>query len=77
MLRTVRCGVGTMVIVIRSYREALRIARSAGEDAANRRMRKAGRRGWSRADYNHAVSVMNDVLARLGYDFGAEVEQAA
>jgi hypothetical protein len=63
--------------MIRSYRQALQIARSAGEDAANRRMRKAGRRRWSRADYNYAVSVMHDVLGRLGYGFVAEVQQAA
>ena len=56
------------MIIVRSYREALRIARSAGEDAANRRMRKADRRRWTRADYNHAVAVMNRVLAQLGYD---------
>jgi hypothetical protein len=66
-----------MRIVIRSYGEALRIARAAGEDAANRRMRKAGRRRWSRADYNCAVSVMNDLLDKLGYGFVAEIQEAA
>jgi hypothetical protein len=65
------------MIVIRSYSEALRIARAAGADAANRRMRKAGRRRWSGGDYNHAVSVMHDLLRRLGYDFAAEAQQAA
>jgi hypothetical protein len=54
-------------MVIRSYRQALRVARSAGEDAANRRMRKAGRRRWTLADYDHAVSVMSRVLDQLGY----------
>ena len=76
MLRTVRYAVGTMVIVIRSYREAVRIARSAGEDAANRRMRKANRRGWTAADYDHAVNVMHRVLAQLGYDLAAEMNLA-
>jgi hypothetical protein len=45
----------------------MRIARSAGEDAANRRMRKAGRRRWTKAGYNHAVDVMTRVLSQLGY----------
>jgi ribosomal protein L2 len=54
-------------MIIRSYRQALGVARSAGEDAANRRMRKAGRRRWTLADYDHAVSVMNRVLDQLGY----------
>ncbi len=62
-----------MVIVTRSYNEALRVARSAREDAANRRMRKAGRRCWTEADYDHTVNVMNRVLAQLGYDLSAEV----
>jgi hypothetical protein len=55
------------VITVRSYREALQIARSAGEDAANRRMRRGGRRCWTAADYDHAVDVMNRVLGQLGY----------
>ncbi|HEY1244943.1 MAG TPA: hypothetical protein VGF29_08935 [Hyphomicrobiaceae bacterium] len=66
-----------MVIIIRSYREALRVARSAGEDAANRRMRKAGRRRWTAADYDHAVNTMNHILAQLGYGFAAEMRLAA
>jgi hypothetical protein len=66
-----------MVIIIRSYREALRVARSAGEDAANRRMRKAGRRRWTAADHDHAVGVMNHILAQLGYGFAAGMRLAA
>jgi hypothetical protein len=66
-----------MVVIVRSYGEALRIARSAGEDAANRRMRKACRRRWTRADYNHAVDVMNRVLGQLGYDLASEMRLAA
>lgn len=54
-------------MIIRSYRQALRIARSAGEDAANRRMRNAGRSRWTAVDYDHAVDVLNYVLGQLGY----------
>ena len=64
-------------MIIRSYRQALRVARSAGEDAANRRMRKAGRRRWTAADYDYAVTVMNHVLGQLGYGLAAEVRLAA
>jgi ribosomal protein L2 len=64
-------------MIVRSYRQALRIARSAGEDAANRRMRKAGRRRWTSADYDHAVNVMNHVLIQLGYGLTAEMRLAA
>ena len=65
------------MVIVRSYRQALRIARSAGEDAANRRMRKAGRRRWTAADYDHAVDVMNRVLGQLGYGVAAEIPLAA
>ena len=65
------------MIIVRSYRQALRIARSAGEDAANRRMRKAGRRFWTAADYDHAVDVMNRVLGQLGYDLASEMPLVA
>jgi hypothetical protein len=34
-------------------------ARAASMDAANARMRKAGRVAWSRADFNEAVRVFN------------------
>jgi ribosomal protein L2 len=64
-------------MIIRSYRQALCIARSAGEDAANRRMRKAGRRRWTSADYDYAVNVMNHVLGQLGYGLTAEMRLAA
>jgi hypothetical protein len=64
-------------MIVRSYRQALRIARSAGEDAANRRMRKAGRRRWTVADYDHAVDVMNRVLGQLGYVSDSEMPMAA
>jgi hypothetical protein len=33
------------------------LARAAGRDAANERMRKAGRSTWNRADYNLACRV--------------------
>lgn len=35
------------------------LARAAGQDAANRKMRKGGRTSWSRADYNEAVRVFS------------------
>jgi hypothetical protein len=43
-------------------------ARAAGEDAAKRRMRKAGRTEMSARDYDHAVAVMEKMLFDLGYD---------
>jgi hypothetical protein len=33
------------------------LAMAAGKDAANARMRKAGRTAWNRADYNESVRV--------------------
>jgi hypothetical protein len=38
---------------------AYEIAMAAGRDAANARMRKAGRTKWNRADYNEAVRTFN------------------
>jgi hypothetical protein len=66
-----------MIAIVRSYGQALRIARSAGEDAANRRMRKAGRRRRTVADYDYAVTVMNHVLGQLGYGLAADAQLAA
>ncbi len=53
---------------IKSYSEAVRLARCAGEDAANRRMRKAGRKAWSAADHEHAARVTENILVDLGFD---------
>lgn len=53
---------------IKSYSDAVRLARCAGEDAANRRMRKAGRKAWSAADHDHAVQVTEGILVDLGFD---------
>ena len=53
---------------VKSYKEAARLARSAGEDAANRRMRKAGRKSWSAADHDHAVDVTEGFLVDLSFD---------
>jgi len=53
---------------VKSYKEAVRLARCAGEDAANRRMRKAGRKAWSEADHDHAVRVTQGLLVDLGFD---------
>ena len=41
------------------------IASAAGQDAANRRMRAAGRTKWNRADYNVAVRTMREILDEL------------
>ena len=53
---------------IKSYTEAVRLANSAGLDAAKRRMRKAGRKVMSASDYDHAVSVVETFLGDLGFD---------
>ena len=53
---------------VKSYNEAVRLARSAGEDAANRRARKAGRKAWTGVDHDHAVSVTETILTDLGFD---------
>lgn len=53
---------------VKSYTEAVRLARSAGEDAANRRMRKAGRKAWTDADLEHASRVTRTLLFDLGFD---------
>jgi hypothetical protein len=61
---------------VKSYTEALRLARVAGEDAANRRMRKAGRKAWSDADFDHAATVTNGILTDLGFEIGTWVALA-
>ena len=53
---------------VKSYKEAVYLARCAGEDAANRRMRKAGRKAWSVADHDHAAGVTESILGDLGFD---------
>ncbi|MBI1386173.1 MAG: hypothetical protein GC150_14805 [Rhizobiales bacterium] len=61
---------------VKSYKEAVRLARSAGEDAANRRMRKAGRKAWSDADHDHAARVTEGVLTDLGFDVAGWIVMA-
>jgi hypothetical protein len=61
---------------VKSYKEAVRLARCAGEDAANRRMRKAGRKAWSVADHDHAASLTENILADLGFDIAGWVAMA-
>lgn len=39
------------------------IAYAAGTDAGNRRMRKAGRKKWSKEDYNVAVHEVNRIMS--------------
>ena len=53
---------------VKSYKEAVRLATVAGEDAANRRARKAGRKVWSAADFDHAARVTEGILTGLGFD---------
>ena len=53
---------------VKSYNQAVQIARCAGEDAANRRMRKAGRKAWTAADHDHAARVTQTILVDLGFD---------
>ena len=53
---------------VKSYKEALRLALCAGEDAANRRMRKAGRKAWLDADFTHAAREAERFLVNLGFD---------
>jgi hypothetical protein len=53
---------------VKSYKEAVTLARCAGEDAANRRMRKAGRKAWSTADHDHAAGLTENILTDLGFD---------
>lgn len=53
---------------VKTYTEALRLANAAGMDAANRRMKKAGRTVWSLEDGNHCVEVVDNILTSLGYD---------
>ena len=61
---------------VRSYNEAVRLARSAGEDAANRRARKAGRKAWTAADHDHAASVTKRILIDLGFDISGWIAMA-
>lgn len=53
---------------VKSYQEAVRLANAAGMDAANRRMKKAGRTAWSTADRNHCCEVVEEILVSVGYD---------
>jgi hypothetical protein len=39
-----------------------KLAMAAGWDAANRRMQKAGRTSWNRADYGHAADTVRKLL---------------
>ena len=61
---------------VTSYNEALRLARCAGEDAANSRVRKAGRKAWTAADHHHAAGVTERILSDLGFDIAGWVAMA-
>ena len=58
---------------VKSYNEAVQLARCAGEDAANRRMRKAGRKAWSASDHEHATRLTERLLTDLGFDIAGWV----
>jgi len=61
---------------VKTYKRAVQLARCAGEDAANRRMRKAGRKAWSEADHDHALRVTEKLLVDLGFDIPGWVATA-
>ena len=63
-------------MLVTSYKEAVRLARCAGEDAANRRMRKAGRKAWSAVDHDYAASFTEKILADLGFDIAGWIAMA-
>lgn len=46
--------------------EAIRLISACGRDAADRRMRAAGRRTWNRADYNAACRASDRLLRSVG-----------
>lgn len=61
---------------VTTYTEAVRLANSAGLDAARRRMRKAGRNVMSEADFDHAATVANTFLTELGFEIDAWINLA-
>ena len=61
---------------VKGYKEAVQLARCAGEDAANRRMRKDGRKAWSASDHEHATRVTERLLEDLGFDISGWVAMA-
>ena len=61
---------------VKSYKEAVQLARCAGEDAANKRMRKAGRKTWSAADHDHAARVTQAIITDLGFDIAGWLAMA-
>ena len=50
------------------------LAMAIGKDAANRRMRKAGRTTWNLADYNESVRAFYRCLGTTAAKFHAELE---
>ncbi len=53
---------------VKTYKEAVRLANSAGLDAAKRRMSKAGRKAMSASDFDHAAHTTQKILTDLGFD---------
>jgi hypothetical protein len=67
---------GQRLVRVNSYKEAVQLARCAGEDAANRRVRKAGRKAWSAVDHDHAANITEKILTDLGFDISGWVAMA-
>lgn len=61
---------------VKTYKEAVRLANSAGLDAAKRRMSKAGRKVMCAADHDHAASVTQSILTDLGFDISGWIAMA-
>jgi hypothetical protein len=58
--------------IVRAARARIEIARSVGQDAADRQMRKAGRTSWNRADYNLAARTMNRLIRESAEDIAID-----
>ncbi|MFN3868795.1 MAG: hypothetical protein ACK4MF_07005 [Hyphomicrobiaceae bacterium] len=61
---------------VKTYKEAVRIANSAGLDAAKRRMSKSGRKVMSAADFDVASGETERILAGLGFNIGGWISMA-
>jgi len=51
----------------KTFPEAMKLARSAGQDAGDRNARKHNRTAWSEDDWDVACEATNKVLAALGF----------
>lgn len=55
----------TSLLYVKTAEDIRKIARLAGEDAGNRRMRSESRDVWNAEDWNHAAAVMGQTMAKL------------